>query len=615
MARVQVQDLADAPKLQATIQSGGQYNVAVQKAGSNKLLDLAEALSKVNPMLRDATSVMRMRREERDFQREKGEQAFNENPEEALKQLKERRDKAKAGIRSLVNKGIFDEYSNPDFQAGILAARGKVQAKEFRRALLTDPEALNAKDPIAYAQEKVSEFYQGIDSAYTKASVAPLLQRTSDEYVNYVTKRQQDEAIAQGKLDWLGSIQDEAQAWASNKFNLEDESFKEWIDDGAGSFKGSHKYAFDNMFEPLIRDMVENGNTPGALRKIQELKNWKISKSGAKFANAELLDDLNELERTVLREGETFTQYAITAYNRQKDMAVEPLEAEFQQRLNDDMPITDVYFKDWASRTREELSSAGVKRNDVEKFIASQREEANKKYNRDAEDKIVTNPETYGEIRSALNLGIDQSKEIKRARDSGELGLTEYKELVKANADETEFEKTVLSRPIVRGYSDIIENRFSNVTVKGGLPIPGADNSTNIVKELMGAGPTDFAVPAVDLQTLGSSAEKIYKNALREERIKIIQSNPDISRPDLDRLIDERTEQIFATVDQKIEADTRSKLQTGIYNLGFKKMHVESALSGKATSGANKIAKALENLGIDPTEAIDFLNRYKNNHF
>lgn len=69
--RVQVQDLADAPKLQATIQSGGQYNVAVQRAGSNKMLELADALSKINPMLRDATSVMRMRREDQTLEGEK----------------------------------------------------------------------------------------------------------------------------------------------------------------------------------------------------------------------------------------------------------------------------------------------------------------------------------------------------------------------------------------------------------------------------------------------------------------------------------------------------------------------------------------------------------------
>ena len=46
--RVQVQDLPDAPKLQATVQSGGQYGVAVQQAGRNSLLDLADTLKLTN---------------------------------------------------------------------------------------------------------------------------------------------------------------------------------------------------------------------------------------------------------------------------------------------------------------------------------------------------------------------------------------------------------------------------------------------------------------------------------------------------------------------------------------------------------------------------------------
>ena len=51
--RVQVQDLPDAPKLQATVQSGGQYNVAVQQAGRNKLMDLADSLTVFNKGLKE----------------------------------------------------------------------------------------------------------------------------------------------------------------------------------------------------------------------------------------------------------------------------------------------------------------------------------------------------------------------------------------------------------------------------------------------------------------------------------------------------------------------------------------------------------------------------------
>ena len=50
--RVQVQGLGDVvPGIQPTIQRGGQYAVQVQRAGRNKLMDLADALGQVNPLL------------------------------------------------------------------------------------------------------------------------------------------------------------------------------------------------------------------------------------------------------------------------------------------------------------------------------------------------------------------------------------------------------------------------------------------------------------------------------------------------------------------------------------------------------------------------------------
>ena len=50
--RVQVQGLGGAvPGISPTIQRGGQYSVQVQQAGRNKLMDLADALGQVNPLL------------------------------------------------------------------------------------------------------------------------------------------------------------------------------------------------------------------------------------------------------------------------------------------------------------------------------------------------------------------------------------------------------------------------------------------------------------------------------------------------------------------------------------------------------------------------------------
>ena len=51
--RVQTQLLPEAPNLQPTISAGGRYTVQVQQAGKNKWNDLADALSQVNPALRN----------------------------------------------------------------------------------------------------------------------------------------------------------------------------------------------------------------------------------------------------------------------------------------------------------------------------------------------------------------------------------------------------------------------------------------------------------------------------------------------------------------------------------------------------------------------------------
>jgi hypothetical protein len=62
--RVQVQGLGGAvPGISPTIQRGGQYAVQVQQAGRNKLMDLADALGQVNPMLQQYGQVRRLQQE------------------------------------------------------------------------------------------------------------------------------------------------------------------------------------------------------------------------------------------------------------------------------------------------------------------------------------------------------------------------------------------------------------------------------------------------------------------------------------------------------------------------------------------------------------------------
>jgi len=603
--RLQVQDLADAPNLQATIQSGGNYRVSVQQAGDNKMLQLARSLEKVNPILQNYAA---FKKEEGDYQKGKGEQFFAEDPEKARASLDARRSNTKQQLRKLAEKGVIDERSNPDFLLGIKAASSKSQAKEFRRKLLTDPEALQADDPVGYAQEAVKGFYDSIDSAYARESVKPLLDSISNEFISTVTRREQDMAIAQGKTDWLGSINDEVSAWTRNQFDINDPVFKEWLDDGAGSFKGSRKYALDNLFKPAITDMVEQGNTAGAMKKVMELKKWKINDKGAKFANTEILNSLDELERSILSNGQYFTNLAITSYNTNKTNVSEPFEAEFQQRLNNDEPITDAFLNDWSTRVRTGFTENKVKPSDAERLIAKMREEANKTYNRESEANVVTNPDVYAEIRKQLELGLDVSDDLESFKD--ELSLTDYKELLKANGNETDFQKNVMSRFAVRDYTDIIETDFSNTTIKGGIPIPGKVNDSNYVKNLLGL-PSDVRTPPQALQVLSADIKSIWSNELRRHRDRISQL-PNITPDELYKKIDEGVGDVYSSLELKIEERVKERLKTGNFNIGLTSTDFENYNSGK---DLNTIPNILTKMGFDEKDdkgRLAFIKTYIN---
>ena len=601
--RLQVQDLADAPNLQATIQSGGNYRVAVQQAGDNKMLQLARSLEKVNPILQNYAAFKKIKGDE---QREKGEQFFAEDPEKAIASLDARRSNTKQQLRKLAEKGVIDERSNPDFLLGIKAASSKSKAKEFRRQLLTNPEALQSDDPVGYAQDAIKGFYDSIDSAYARESVKPLLDSISNEFISTVTRREQDMAIAQGKTDWLGSISDEVSAWTRNQFDINDPVFKEWIDDGAGSFKGSRKYALDNLFKPAITDMVEQGNTAGAMKKVMELKNWKINDKGAKFANTEILNSLDELERSILSNGQYFTNLAITNYNTNKTNVSEPFEAEFQQRLNNDEPITDAFLNDWSTRVRTAFTENNVKPSDAERLIAQMREEANKAYNRESEANVVTNPDVYAEIRKQLELGLDVSDNLESYKD--ELSLTDYKELLKANGNETDFQKNVMSRFAVRDYTDIIETDFSNTTIKGSIPITNKD--TNYVKELLGLPKTKNVAPQA-LQVLSADIKSLWSNELRRYRDRISQL-PNITPDELYKKIDEGAGDIYSSLELKIEERVKERLKTGNFNIGLTSTDFKNYKSG---NDLKTIPNILTKMGFDEKDQngrLAFINDYIN---
>ena len=128
--RVQVQGLGDAvPGISPTIQRGGQYAVQVQQAGRNKLMDLADALGQVNPLLQQYGQVQKIQ-----FEKgvERGEM------EAATADL----DKAIEGLdatgEKLVEQGLMPRSQLVGYQRAYKRRIGQRQAKTLYVKSLND---------------------------------------------------------------------------------------------------------------------------------------------------------------------------------------------------------------------------------------------------------------------------------------------------------------------------------------------------------------------------------------------------------------------------------------------------------------------------------------------
>jgi len=151
--RVQVSDLAAAPKLQPTIRSGGQYTVAVQQAGRNKLLDLADALKQVNPILKEYGGIA-------DIQFEKYQQELQQlKPEQLQAELKKTTDE----FDKMSRQGGFAEWLvSPVNEVRKRRALGKAAHDQFVQGLISSEGRLNkpqeGDDKLTTAQIMQQEF-------------------------------------------------------------------------------------------------------------------------------------------------------------------------------------------------------------------------------------------------------------------------------------------------------------------------------------------------------------------------------------------------------------------------------------------------------------------------
>ena len=173
--RVQVQGLGDvAPGIQPTIQRAGQYGIQVQRAGRNKLMDLADALSQVNPTLQQYIGVAEQEAEM--FE----EELARKSPEEVQAMLKQ----TEGELDKQVRRGTMGWLTSPLNQKRKLRAVGQASSRLLMEQVYNRLDNPQAGDEDLSTSEVISLVQQEFVSGNEALSGSMFAQEGLQEAVN-----------------------------------------------------------------------------------------------------------------------------------------------------------------------------------------------------------------------------------------------------------------------------------------------------------------------------------------------------------------------------------------------------------------------------------------------
>jgi len=330
--RVQVQGIGDvAPGIQPTIQRGGQYAVTVQRAGRNKLMDLADALGEVNPLLQQYTRVADIEFEQ--FQKE----VARMSPE----QLKADLNKTEAELDKQVRKGSIPFLASPLNWKRKKRALGARLHDEYQKQLhfrLNNPEAGDedvSTEAIAgiIRQDFEGQYGQLATDVFVKEGFDEVVRPTIDKYVLEYDTRKNKEAEKQVQADI------EARLFSDGTLDLDDPRYATRLD---AVWAETNWMTADKQVE-----MIERVTRQLAVKNPQAAKNFLEHASGhfkvgtARFGVG------------AKRKGE---DPIYGAYTNRKAVLMEEIDKiEEQNTLSDKKEATDILYN-----IQAELVAAGM---------------------------------------------------------------------------------------------------------------------------------------------------------------------------------------------------------------------------------------------------------------
>jgi hypothetical protein len=258
--RVQVQGLGDAvPGIQPTIQRGGQYSVQVQRAGRNKLMDLADSLSQINPLLEQYAGVAEQ--EAQMFE----EELSRKSPEEVQAMLK----KTEGELDKQVRRGAIGWLTSPLNQKRKLRAVGKLASNGLINeieARMINPNADDPEDLTELANKVRQEYIENTPSLQTSVFTQEGLNEASNARINALVTNYGRQKEVEAKANTASQVMDTMYQLVNHGYDgskvsgfkedgTTEELLNQWSD--LGGFNAKQQAAF---LEQTVVALARDGN-------------------------------------------------------------------------------------------------------------------------------------------------------------------------------------------------------------------------------------------------------------------------------------------------------------------------------------------------------------------
>ncbi len=323
--RVQVQGLGDAvPGLQPTIQRAGQYSVGQRRAGRNKLMDLADALSQVNPILQQYTQVA-------DIEAEQFEDELSrKSPEEIQAMLQ----KTEGEFDKLTRKGAMSWLTSPINQKRKLEAVGNLSSRNLISQITTRLENPEVGDEDAdqiiaeLRDEYINKNPLLRDSVLSQGGlqeslnrVTPSLKTNFDRKMSAENRREQALATTAGLYDFIDSLKD------TNTLVTGGIADGAYTDDFKKIWEGSNAHNATEQ-RAILKGALGSLARNGMQDEAEELRIWAAS--NLKFGTAKMTEmEQDELDDFI----DDVAEQAEDRNDREEKESVEQRGAEAYKAL------------------------------------------------------------------------------------------------------------------------------------------------------------------------------------------------------------------------------------------------------------------------------------------